>query len=314
MNRLILFFSLLFFLPGWAAGQDWAPIGAKWHYYGFDFYTDCNYGYSTMDSVRDTVVQGKTARVLQITSFGEDNMPEREEIMYGDADRIYHYLPEADSFYVLYDFSAVAGDTLFIRTTPFQDYYGRFGLVSQFILLVDSTSSMIIDGDTLRVQYVHALEPDSVIANFTWGGQRILTEKIGAGLMFGLPTVLPLAGCWGGLRCYADETLSVSFASQACDYLTSLDAEWGNPDLIRLWPNPARTYLQVAYCPVGKPLSHPRIVIWNPAGQVVLEQEISRPVACLETELSLEGLPAGLYRLALYDDKGLLGSGNVVVE
>ena len=267
-----------------------------------------------MESVRDTLVSGKTARVLQISSFGEDNMPEREEIMYGDADRIYHYLPEADSFYMLYDFSAVAGDTLFIRTTPFQDYYGRFGLVSQFILLVDSTSSMIIDGDTLRVQYVHALEPEDPLSGLAWGGQRILTEKIGAGLMFGLPSVLPAAGCWGGLRCYSDGTLSVDFLPSflpTCDFLTSLDSEWENPNLIHFWPNPADDKLTLEF-EIPDTWTSASLVLYNAQGQQLSKSAVLTG-SPQHLKYSTEHLPAGLYFLTLISGDKVLSYQKIII-
>ncbi len=307
MKRKISYRILLFLcaqlLGGTCFAQSWAPLGTKWYYEGYGVFQGCyNWGYSTMESVRDTVVQGQSARVLQISSFGEDKMPEREEIMYGDADKIYHYLPEADSFYVLYDFSAVAGDTLFIRTTTFQHYYSPnvpADTFSQYIMVVDSTSSMIIDGDTLRVQYVSAVVGDSPSSGRIWGLPSVFIEKIGSrNLMFGLPPVLPTAGCWGGLRCYLDGVLMADFTPNfipACDYLTFLDSETENLGLVSLSPNPANDLLYLDLPNDPNQYLGVHLAIIDISGKVHLSWDYS----AYPDHLFIASLPPGLYLLQI---------------
>ncbi len=62
MKTLAALFFILFF-TGYCKGQtnEFAPIGAKWWYGYQDFFT---VGYFTIESIGDTLIEGKTCRIL----------------------------------------------------------------------------------------------------------------------------------------------------------------------------------------------------------------------------------------------------------
>ena len=94
---------------------EFAPVGAKWWYVlpCADLNPDC--GYSTFESVNDTILLNKNAKIIKYTVNGVVK-PEATQIMYSDSDKIYYYMN--NKFYMLYDFGAKAGDTLKIKLGP----------------------------------------------------------------------------------------------------------------------------------------------------------------------------------------------------
>lgn len=60
--------------------------------------------------------------------------------------------------------------------------------------------------------------------------------------------------------------------------------------------------------------SHGEMADKYPDGQLVTERALSPGGACLETEISLAHLPAGLYHVALYEQGRLLAGGRVILQ
>lgn len=122
---------------------SWAPIGAKWYYSGeCDFLDDvdpsekpvqpegCRTFY-TIESVRDTIVQGHESRILQI-KYHEKNKTTllSEEVMRGTTKKVYHYNKEEEVFYLLYDFTKNEGDTIEVDSELFSPNGGDVEKVS----------------------------------------------------------------------------------------------------------------------------------------------------------------------------------------
>lgn len=129
---LFVITSFLSFQPLLSQTNNWAPIGAVWHYdaFGHNF---CFFpwfeGYFTMESVRDTQMLGKTVRVIERRHGGGLKIQERDFLMYEDSGKVYYYHDSLAQFMLLYDFEAMVGDTLVLRTDTANyggDYYGSF--------------------------------------------------------------------------------------------------------------------------------------------------------------------------------------------
>ncbi len=152
-----LLFPILFFISLTSFAQDtFAPIGAKWWYTPWCSTPNC--AFYTLESVGDTLVNGQFARILEYR-YNEEWVPEATQIMYADEDCVYHYYD--DSFEVLYDFSAKAGDTLKIRTGIFTKFFTYSEEEGYFFVIVDSTGSQQIDNTSLKVLYVSTIITDS---------------------------------------------------------------------------------------------------------------------------------------------------------
>lgn len=80
---------------------------------------------------------------------------------------------------------------------------------------------------------------------------------------------------------------------------------------LQVTPNPATDYLHLSYqLPIG--VEQPQLVLYNTAGQVVLQETVSTAGAAT---IVIADLPAGVYVYALTDAQyRLLGKGKVVIE
>lgn len=172
---------------------EFAPIGAKWHYSQTDF-SDLK-TYKTIESVGDTIIEGKTCRKLVEVSRNGFAPVRDIRIMYSKNDSLSEYYNS--SFHLLYDFGAVRGDTIILE-------------VNLPKMIIDSTSTISINGSVHKVQYVTC--SDGMM--FEFGG--IVIEGIG-NLNFMFPTYD--MNYDGPLRCYEDTIIG-----------TYINPVWGSVD------------------------------------------------------------------------------------
>jgi len=176
---------------------EFAPIGAKWHYSqtgNSDLMT-----YKTIESVGDTIIENKTCRKLVEVSRNGFAPIRAIRIMYSKNDSISEYYNS--SFHLLYDFGAVKGDTITID-------------VNLPKMIIDSTSTIGINGSVHKVQYVTC--SDRMM--FEFGG--VIIEGIG-NLKFMFPTYD--MNFDGPLRCYEDPIIG-----------TYINPVWGTFDCEKL--------------------------------------------------------------------------------
>jgi hypothetical protein len=158
--------------------MDFAPIGTKW-YYSQAGIIDLN-TYKTIESVADTIIEGKTCRKLTEISRNKFAPERSSRYMYSKNDSVFEYYNS--TFHLLYNFRAQKGDSIQIDAYPRK-------------LFVDSTATIDINGHILKVQYVTCTDGLS----FDFGGKVI--ENIG-NLNFMFPT--HDFNYDGPLRCYSD--------------------------------------------------------------------------------------------------------------
>ncbi|HYG50991.1 MAG TPA: hypothetical protein VD905_08805, partial [Flavobacteriales bacterium] len=148
-----------------ALSQTWAPSGATWHYRADGGYYVFTYSGDTVLSFVNCKVIEKRFIFDNSWGTGIDTLT-NYEYMYADTDRVYIY--RFNAFQVLYDFSAVVGDTL---TVPGTNHYT--GCDSTGLVRVDTTGTMVINGQTLRFYSVHH------IGTTGWGWNTRIVEKVG---------------------------------------------------------------------------------------------------------------------------------------
>lgn len=206
--------------------QEWAPPGTRWYYSQRSF--SPNVGVHVMEVIGDTIINGRDCRVLE----NAESCSVRAPFVYLEDRRIYYYNEYTESFHVLYDFNLKAGDTLkvFIKeeaTWP-DTFYAR----------IDSVGSVLINNDTIQVQYISNLFELNEGLKI---GQEIY-ENIGSNFFF-----VPVYGFCdipaSPLRCYEDPNRGLyQFITEfTCDHVPIEEKE--KASLIKLNPNP--TYGEV---------------------------------------------------------------------
>jgi hypothetical protein len=223
--------SLLFVLLSWRAlPQSWAPLGATWTYeVRYAWSNDISYNRWT--AVGDTVIAGKSCRIIECTGpFVSGDFSSRI-ISCADSGKVYLLL--AGSLSLLYDFEAEAGESWDIANdschitvhidTVTTDTLNGFPLSRQKI----STTDYSFDGDVIAF-IGNTSQP---LPGFDFSCNHVIHDDIH----------------YAGLRCYQDSiTGLVDFQiSPYCDYIFSSIGEPANAGAL-VYPNPASDYLTFA--------------------------------------------------------------------
>ena len=197
-------------------------------------------------------------------------------------------------FKKLYDFSAEIGDTLLI---PGLGHYEEF---THGTAVVTGKGFMEFEGESLRYIDLKHLEDTpwqfSCYHNYDNGYNTArICEKIGNISGYLLPEKYFIVDDdeGGALRCYSDNETSITFSKEECDYVPQKDDvdEISASDIIKIYPNPATTNVEVSYTlPEG--MTSATLVMTNTLGVNVMTAHLD---GNNKTTLSLEELPSGIY-------------------
>ncbi|MCB9295658.1 MAG: T9SS type A sorting domain-containing protein [Lewinellaceae bacterium] len=216
--------------------QEWAPIGAVWHFQEDDWLSSEYSSYVTITVVGDTLIHGKPCRIMKKSGRNCADR-ELEDYTYYEEGVVYWYNKYVDQFTVLYDFNAQAGDQWEILM---EDCSAQVSVVS--------TDTEVINGEVLKVLNMSFDGP--------LGGK--ITERLGH-----QPYLFPrirLSGwchiiCDGrysnGLRCYQDAQLGLyeTGLAENCETVIS-SIEKGIPQQeLLVYPNPASDWIEVKFSP-----------------------------------------------------------------
>ena len=225
-----------------AKSQEWAPVGATWHYTEEIFMpVTVDKDYIKFESVKDTMYNGKLCR--QITKRHNVSCTDRPgvEYMYSEGEKVWFWDPNFNKFQVLYDFSAGAGDSwvILVNDTPHSD-------VDSLFVRVDSINTVTINSVQLKRLYVTYDFRNETIIPDTYKG--VIFQSVGD--MYFMFNYVPeyLFGCdgnfSGGLRCYDDAVIGhfESGIAPSCTFvhqLSGIGTVNVQSSRIRLYPNPA---------------------------------------------------------------------------
>ncbi|MEX0967800.1 MAG: T9SS type A sorting domain-containing protein [Bacteroidia bacterium] len=186
--------------------QEWAPIGAEWYYeiMDVDFSRPAIYGYQHMVSTKDTVVAGDTCRLITRTTYMSDARTLHLDpiIIRQDQRMVYQYFQ--GDFHLIFDFTAMPGDTLRLRQTYYTSPYP-----DSMEMIISSVGTQMINGTSFNFQFAGAMG---------WMDGRLI-EKIGFDLYF-IPFIEHADGGFrpNGLRCYNEGNFSYKPADiKLCD-------------------------------------------------------------------------------------------------
>ena len=235
ITKLLTLTLLLVFASGLKAQDEFAPVGAEWHYereiYNYDEWKYDKVAYDRFRSVDTVTINGFLCKEIElfqsIDCNGEVNPYYETRYINQDGDKIYEMVD--GERYLLYDFSKQIGEYWTIT------HYNEFGDTT-YVHVQDITEITLEDGTTRRVFITSATG---------WDDSPVYCTNIieGIGLDKSLFPFYELVGpppCRNtGIRCYSDENLNVKFTDKDCDYVSQdLNVLENNENDIRIYPNP----------------------------------------------------------------------------
>ncbi len=283
-----------------AYAQDFAPVGAKWHY-GAGAAFSPNTFYMWIESVGDSVVHGRTCQKL-IGNYGLDcSFYSSPAFVYDEDSVVYFYEPHLDNFQTLYDFKLSPGESW--QTVFFAGFE-----MDSVVATVDSVDFEEINGRSLKQLYVTY----EIQSGENWGGvyrwyNAVIRERLGdMEYLFRLFTSHAI--CDGtfslGLRCYEDAQLGFYSTGIAptCDY------EWvsvGDEEMssLSLHPNPTNGHLKL----IGLVEGDLKVHVIDCTGREVMNQKLTGSQL-----LDISRLRDGIYLFRFEKDGAFVGVKRIV--
>ena len=270
MKQLIIL--ILFSIGTTLYSQPMLEIGTKWTYSQFSL-LNFRIEPSILSITGDTLINGtKWFRLEGDRSCPFPN-PADLPFIREENRRWFVYTTDTQIESLLYDFSLVAGDTLFVNLFE-PDFTVTFP--------IDSVGTKVIDGTLFNVQYIGPA-----------GLQHI--EGIGSNnYLFTLDKYSICDPEAGPIRCFENTTDFVDFdPTRDCDEVHSPTSTNNLPSnhKIQLSPNPATTANQIE---INSPIEMDRIEVFNQYGVRVLSK------TCISTKSTIKVKDPGLYYVTIY--------------
>ncbi|MEO6131517.1 MAG: T9SS type A sorting domain-containing protein [Saprospiraceae bacterium] len=297
----IFLYCILLFVFSEIHAQDttiFAPSGSAFYYTAWG--SGAPYpGLLTFVSDGEIVLNDTSARILNFyRTEGNVLVPEPglNKYVFTSGNKVYYWVQ--DGFYLLYDFGAQPGDTIHSRVEDFSLILICFADFSNgpfdFSYVIDSVSTMHVDGQDLRVQYV---TPIYTPGEELWYLENPIIERIGqiasACYWWGRGEGCFLGGFAGQLRCYEDEDIyfknTFTLYDLDCDYVAEVEAIV--QDTNSIFPNPAT---DIIYLPQSVSL----LTIYNLTGQKITSFEN-------QDQIDVSNLSSGIYFLQYQSGKFL---------
>jgi len=273
--------------------QVWAPSGATWHY---DWASMWYSGYVKIHYTGDTVVDGKSCKILQKERFTYDwvnhiysNMVIGNEFTYLENNIVYYY--RNGQFFKLYDFNAVTNNSWEVVGWDSTQLCWDTAMV-----VVDSTGFTMINSIPLKYLKVSP-GPDSYWA---FSSDTII-ERIGSlGYMFPEPTCVVDLFEGGPLRCYHDDSFGLyeRGLAPACDYITGLTDNHQERNFFSVYPVPATSSITLEFT---KPIKGKCLIeIFDIFGNSMKKITTTK----VKLIISVEDLKSGIYFISVTDQSG----------
>ncbi len=287
MKHLTLLLTCIsFFQQIYAQSTDFAPLGAKW-YYTEESYAPPRITPFIVEVVAKEMYAGKLCSKITSSKFHPSTSLPEPCYLYTQNDTVFFYSEMTNRFEMLYDFTATVGSAWVIG--------GLIATDPPFVsdtIVVDSLSSIIVNGASLKVWHIH-----SNTNTIDWGNRII--EKMGNDALFAPRYGFFHIPVWG-LRCFETPGMEYHLVPYACDtvYWTTSTSAPEYADKIKIMPSPFQEMISVT---LELSLDNAQISLYNSAGVQVLTQNVSFGT----TQINTERLPAGIYFYTIVE-KGLV--------
>ena len=235
MKKILTILITILSLQGFSKG--WAEVGAIWHYTQRTINPDIT-SYKTFESIAEDTVVGIPCKKIKVIDRHWGDTLVWHEYMYSENDSVFFY--REGNFHLLYDFGAEAGDSILLP------YFWTVNGDSTLLMIIDSTSTIDINGEIRKLQYITC--GDGIVVEF---GDKVI-EGIG-NTYFMFPTYD--GEYFGPLRCYEDNIVGLFISPfhpnngwnfEDCDQIiTGIDEMDGNGGLA-IYPNPAHSEVLIS--------------------------------------------------------------------
>jgi hypothetical protein len=241
MRIILILAAMALTLNQLMAQLEFAPIGAEW------FYTAPYNGKCIkLMSTKDTVINSENFRIVEFR-YCENDILISNEYFKQHGDSVFYYNYFSESTHLLYDFSAKAGDTIFVNNTDFQptkgfyDYYNYYhGSISHFSYVIEAVDSIQVSDIWLKRQKVSGVLNSPVAFP---PGPSYLIERLGSSQYpFGRFNGITLNNDYiGMLRCYSDTEFEYKNPewNAPCNFSTNVESFLEQQ--IKIYPNPVNT-------------------------------------------------------------------------
>lgn len=210
--KTFTFFILILFSLNLCAQHEFAPIGAEWYYTEMLSYNPPIEGYIKLTSIKDSSINNKSVRVIEVVHAPNDTTQilEGYEYIYQSGDTIRYW--KNNQFHELYNFAMQTGDSILLYSEMLNQCSER---VPYGWNMVDSVFTITLNGIQLK-SYTSV-----PINNSVWGFEFYSCEIFG-NLMYLIPQNKDCVydGIWyGDLRCYADPIngILITHPTMKCD-------------------------------------------------------------------------------------------------
>ena len=287
---------LILILSSWqfCFSQNWGANNAVWYYTQLEFMEPPLQSYIKYTSIGDTVILGDTAVIIK-----REYESKSTNYMYmkSNNNRVYLFVPSLNDYRLIYDFNAVAGDTIQVFCI-FSDFENK-----NISIVVDSVSDININGNILKMQHVSqacyfedCFMHGAIIENIGWTG-------------FMFPLHVAHDPPYGGpLRCYEDDLIGLyKIVDFDCDYIANIEYIECNNNFY-VYPNPIQQSFIIETDLWHK--SNAEIRITTTTGNHIKTKPINSP----QTEINTSGWSKGTYICSLYVGSRFVESRRIVVE
>lgn len=268
--------------------QEWGEPGSKWYYNDPIPLQDHISNHYTMEHLGDTVLGGISCKVLGGSL--------KEEYMYEEGGVVRYW--QDDSFHKIYDFTAVAGDT--IEFTPRVKLATGDTVLADILAVVDSVTEIVVSSLTLNRFHVRTI-PNPMYPGMAWPS-IIYTEYIGSETELIEVITPPTVYTPVTLRCFSNDQIDYvadwwSYQSKPCDYQALTGVLNINMDDFEVSVSPTLVLDEISI----KMKGHHESVwldIFSATGQRIFHRT---PLTGDSNNLSVGHLPPGVYFLQVED-------------
>lgn len=275
MKKLLLLILLCLSFQNIKA-QEWAPIGATWHYqYSYAWTAETIFVKWT--ATKDSMVDGHLCRIIESDiKYSFPGYPQSKLITYEDSGIVYWYNLD-NKFTILYNFNTKVGDYWKIATDT-----------CELVVVVTEVGIDTINGHPLRYLklYSHSNNFSGKIIEYIGH----LTQPYPC-TYFSCNSLPSDLDNYYGLRCYEDTIIGFHDfkIAPSCEDL-SVD-ETVLTQKIKLYPNPAIDQIHIQ-CTTPQEYDY---TIFNSLGQIVLNGNLTPN----STTIAIPHFYNGLYNLVL---------------
>lgn len=280
--KKILFLLVLIIISLQSFTQDFAPVGAIWHYTQSTIDPDLT-SFKTFESISTSIINGvQCSKMIEVERY-LDTISFNYHYMYSKNDSIFFFAD--NDFHLLYDFGANSGDTIILN-------YFETGNGTPLQMIIDSTGIIMVSGQERKIQYITS--GDGFVIEF--GGQVI--EGIG-NTYFMFPTYDGTMN--GPLRCYQDNNIDIflnpfhgdyGWNQQDCEEIITSVEEMEFGKEVVVYPNPTKSNFSVIN------LHHTaNYKILNINGKL-----LKQGIIAASNTINVEELPQGIYFIELRNE------------